>query len=65
MKVYSALYHDMAHLEDMGETKVVHYPEQLNEPGILILHGGADISPSIYGEKPNSYTTAHENPSVS
>ena len=28
----------------------INHPKELNQKHILILHGGADISPSLYGE---------------
>lgn len=63
MKIYSALYKQDAHLSKFGDFKVVASPLELTEPGILILHGGEDISPSLYGQTPSSYTYAQEHPS--
>ena len=59
MKIYSAIFNDHAHLEQFGECDVVHEPEELiDSKGILILHGGEDISPSIYGHKLSRMTRA-------
>lgn len=61
MKIYSALYKDDAHLGVLGELETVYHPTQLtNNNSILILHGGADISPSIYKHKPSKWTQADE-----
>lgn len=57
--VYSALYSDDAHLGVFGKLDVVHHPSELtNKNSILILHGGADISPSIYKHQASSFTQA-------
>lgn len=57
--VYSALYQDDAHLDTFGKCEVVYHPsELLNTNSILILHGGADISPSIYNHPVSRYTHA-------
>lgn len=61
MKIYSAIYQDDAHLAEFGKVKTIHQASQMDEPGILILHGGADISPSIYGKTPNNLTQASTN----
>jgi len=56
MKIYSAIYEDYAHVNILfpqATTEVVTKPEELNEEGILIIHGGADISPTIYNQKPS------------
>ena len=62
MKIYSALYESDAHLSTrFGELEVVHHPVELvNTNSILILHGGADISPTLYGQKPGKFTGADE-----
>lgn len=61
-KVYSALYESDAHLSSrFGELEVLHHPvEMVDTNSILILHGGADISPSLYGQKPGKFTGADE-----
>ena len=52
MKIYTALYKDDAHLAKYGQVETVYHPSQLQDPGILILHGGEDISPSLYKQDP-------------
>jgi gamma-glutamyl-gamma-aminobutyrate hydrolase PuuD len=57
--VYSALYQDDAHLDTFGRLETVFHPSELkNTNSILILHGGADISPSIYNHPMSKYTHA-------
>lgn len=58
--VYSALYSDYAHLRRFSNhAETVVSPEEIIDPkSILILHGGEDISPTLYGQKPNHYTSA-------
>ncbi len=70
MKIYSALYTDYAHLQslenDIGEAvhcETILSPASMTEYGILILHGGEDISPSLYGQTSGSYTYAKNTPS--
>lgn len=46
MVIGSALFRD----SHFGTTKTVHIPEDLEGVRLLVLHGGEDISPSIYGE---------------
>lgn len=59
LRIYSALYGDDAHLNKFGHLDVVHHPSDLvSTNSILILHGGADISPSLYGQKPSIRTGA-------
>lgn len=59
LTVYSALYPWFAHLDTMDEVKdwkTVYLPKHLEKDNaLLLLHGGADISPSIYGEKANKH----------
>ncbi len=63
--VYSALYHDDAHLSTFGKCEVVYHPSELeNKNSILILHGGADISPSIYNHPVSRYTHAEKSMSA-
>ena len=40
----------------------VHKPTQLREDHILIIHGGADISPSLYGSKLSQHGCGMETP---
>lgn len=35
-----------------------YHPDQLKGDGIVLLHGGEDISPSIYNQEPNNYCHA-------
>jgi putative glutamine amidotransferase len=66
MKLYSALYADFYPLEVFfpdAIKKVVDVPTDLDGPGILILHGGADISPSLYGQTVSAHTYAGARPS--
>lgn len=59
MKIYSAIYNDAAHLTQFGDFETVYQTEDLDcLNSILILHGGADISPSLYNEKVGKYTHA-------
>lgn len=55
MRFYSALYSNCYPFDEFypeSEFLTVAKPEQLEAPGILIIWGGGDIHPSIYG-KPN------------
>lgn len=65
--IYSAIYPNdshLRHLNGVDHFQIVFQPEEiLTKNSILILHGGSDISPSIYGETPNSHTWASEGPS--
>jgi len=62
--IYSGLYNDSAHLHKFGEVHTVYHPAQITKPNsILILHGGEDISPAIYGHKLSKRTHATEHPS--
>ena len=66
MKVYSALYNDDAHLTEVfkgGFETITSFEETKDVPGILVLHGGSDISPTLYGEKTLSVTHASKEPS--
>ena len=62
--VYSALYPDDAHLGVFGKLETIYEPEELENPNsILILHGGEDISPSLYGHTLSKWTRANKKPS--
>lgn len=53
MQISSVYYNNFAHVDELFPEytrKVIDKVEDL-KPGILILHGGEDISPSIYGQK--------------
>ncbi len=61
LTIYSALYHDDAHLDVFGTLETIHHPAEItSKNSILILHGGSDISPSIYGQKPSKRNGADE-----
>lgn len=53
MRIVSALYHDTypfdAVLENIDSVGCVDNPDELLSGDILIVHGGEDISPSLYG----------------
>ena len=53
MKIYSVGYPWGDFLEGYGDYTIVDSPEELNtdEPSFMVLWGGADISPSIYGHE--------------
>lgn len=65
MKLYSALDNYGGYPFNIlwPDVKPVYFPEDIDEPGILVLWGGEDISPCYYGEKPNSFTDANDRPS--
>lgn len=52
---FNILWPDVKHITDAVEFE--------RGPGILVLWGGEDISPSIYGEKPGIFTGADDRPS--
>ena len=66
MRVYSAHYEDDAHLTtifDGGFKSIQTIGDTKDIPGILVLHGGSDISPSLYNEKTLPVTLASKIPS--
>lgn len=66
-KVYSAIYNEDAHLLNKGGSfEVVSKVHELKETknAVLILHGGSDISPSLYGAKVSRRTHAGPTPSA-
>lgn len=63
MNLYSALYQCADPFGIFDKSIGCVYPEQLTKHGALLLHGGADISPSLYGQKANSYCYAKNTPS--
>ncbi|MCR4308190.1 MAG: gamma-glutamyl-gamma-aminobutyrate hydrolase family protein [Candidatus Berkelbacteria bacterium] len=66
MKLYTSLdaYGGYPFNIQWPDVKPVYLPSDLEkEPGILVLWGGEDISPSIYGEKVSRYTGADDRPS--
>lgn len=62
---YSVLYPSFAHFDNIVDNcVVVRGAEEIKDKdAILILHGGEDISPSLYGEEVNSFTGAKNTPS--
>ena len=44
-------------------TKLVYHAKDIDDDGVLVLWGGEDISPSIYGEKVSRFTGADDRPS--
>lgn len=66
MKLYSAIYSGFHPLDVFfpdATCVTVTKPEQMDEPGILIIHGGQDISPSLYNKRTSHLTWASDNPS--
>ena len=63
MILYSALYDERDPFGCFSEVKTVWDEDQLKEGGVLVLWGGEDISPSLYGQKKSSYTYASNKPS--
>lgn len=52
--LFSALYNCKDPFNVFSSTIGCVSPNQMHSDGVLLLHGGEDISPSIYGEKANS-----------
>lgn len=67
MILYNGLYrtNDTHPLQQVCDKyRTVTDPRQLDEgPGVLVLHGGEDISPSIYHQKPGKWTSGGPQPS--
>lgn len=66
MKIFSALYdwfHPLNTFFPDWECKGVDYPHELDDKGILIIHGGGDISPSLYKKGRSSQSGADSKPS--
>lgn len=66
MKLYSAIYpgfHPLDVFFPDAQQKTITSPDEMDEPGILIIHGGADISPSLYRRKTSERTYASDVPS--
>lgn len=65
-RLVSALYSDwgpFSAINGVNSTGVVDSPEELTSKDILILHGGEDISPSLYNHPVHPYTSADDKPS--
>lgn len=62
--LYSALYRDGYPFSSLFQhTRTTQLPKELApNSGVLILWGGEDISPSLYGEK-STHSNAHDQPS--
>ncbi len=63
MILYSAYYsgsHPFDKLKGITGVVQVTHPTELKEPGILVIWGGEDISPSLYNKPVSSYTGASE-----
>jgi len=43
-----------------NDIQVAHHPNDLTKDGILLLHGGEDISPKLYGETCNKHCYKYE-----
>ena len=66
MKIAAAIYTDsfpFNQLNGIKGTKTVIDPKDLNSDDILLVHGGEDISPTLYGKAVSNYTYAKEHPS--
>lgn len=64
--IYSALwagFHPLSAFYPEAKQVVADDPAELTGPGILIIHGGQDISPSLYNKKVSKLTYAGEKPS--
>lgn len=67
MKLYSAIwgdFHPLSVFFPEAPTKVVNDPEDFEGPGILILHGGQDIAPSLYKKGRSRWSGADTHPSA-
>lgn len=65
MKLYSAFYREFHPLNTFFpeyQCKVVNTPDDLDGPGILILHGGSDIHPSLYNKGRSHMSGAFDKP---
>jgi gamma-glutamyl-gamma-aminobutyrate hydrolase PuuD len=58
--LYSAIYREWYPFHNLvNSLETVYSPDQLEDTNsYLVLWGGEDISPSLYGEKPNKHTWA-------
>jgi putative glutamine amidotransferase len=62
----SAIFHDFHPFMDFGlfdDAKVIISPDELNKDSTLLVWGGEDISPSLYGKKRSKQTWADDRPS--
>lgn len=67
MKLYSAIYDDFypfSKWDMFKDYKVVMVPKEMEPgPGMLVVWGGEDISPSLYGKEVSHWTGATSRPS--
>lgn len=64
--LYAAMWDDHHPLDTFfpdAPTKCVMHPDELDAPGILIIHGGEDVSPAMYGRSLSPRTHALSRPS--
>ncbi len=65
--LYSAIYNDFYPFDKMGlfdDFQVVRNGHQLERPGMLVVWGGEDISPSLYNKAVSTRTWADDRPST-
>lgn len=62
-KLYSCYYPSNDPFNLFDEVVKVEHVDQIKDDGVLLLHGGADISPSLYEEEPIRECGAGPNPS--
>lgn len=65
MKIFSALDPSLPYPfhKIIPESKGVFFPDDIDGPGVLVIWGGGDISPSFYGQQPGPHTGADATPS--
>lgn len=63
MQLFSALYESHDPWNHFDSVIGCTSPDQMHSDGCLMLHGGEDISPSIYGQRPTRFTHAGDRPS--
>jgi putative glutamine amidotransferase len=67
LTIYSAIYnchHPLDVFFPDAKLEVVDKPGVMEPPGILILHGGSDISPQLYNKEMSAWSEAMYKPSV-
>lgn len=62
-RLFSALYQSKDPFGIFSDVVGCASPDMMDRDGILLLHGGEDISPSIYGERNSSQCYASNRPS--
>lgn len=66
LTLYSAIYNDFYPFHEwkmFADYKAVRHPDEMTEPGVLVVWGGEDISPSLYNRESGIYTGADDRPS--